>query len=188
MVSFTNERRLIFKVIVAGPGGVGKTSLVNRFENGRFIPARMTIGVDFVAKELVVGGRPVTLSIWDFSGEQRFLDLFPDYVRGASGALVCFETSLQRDITSLQLLIPWIEIIREQNGDIPILLVGTKIDCVDEEQLQEIQEIATPILKEFELNGLFFTSSLDGRGVSEVFYKISEFMLEYTKKHENFYQ
>ena len=68
-MSFKN----IFKVITAGDGAVGKTTLLHRYVKGKFLAdTKMTIGVDFSVNYLDIPEGKVTLQIWDFGGEERF--------------------------------------------------------------------------------------------------------------------
>ena len=167
--------------MIAGPGGVGKTSLVYRFEKNEFIPAITTIGVNFVVKEIEIGGKTLTLSIWDYAGEKRFQDLFPSYAIGTSGSLVCFDVSKQFRMASLNQLPSWIKILREKNGDIPILLVGNKIDLVDADDLVELKDLVQPFIKKYNLQGVYFTSARDGRCVNDVFSNLAYLVGKYHK-------
>jgi len=71
----------IFKVLVAGAGGVGKTAMVMRYCESRFIEDhKMTIGASFHTKaETLDDGQAVKMQLWDFAGERRFRELLPDY-------------------------------------------------------------------------------------------------------------
>ncbi len=115
----------IFKLIVAGEGGVGKTSIIHRYITGCITTPVMTVGSEFAYQELEVDFQKVGLSIWDFGGEERFRDLMPIFCLGAHGALLVFD--LSRYSTFLQLGF-WMEIIRESAGSIPVILVGAKSD------------------------------------------------------------
>ena len=68
----------IFKVVIFGDAGCGKTTLMRRFMTGIFMPgSTMTIGVDFDSKCLKVNGYQAKLTLWDFGGEERFRFIFP---------------------------------------------------------------------------------------------------------------
>lgn len=117
-------------MVIFGDGGVGKTSLVNRYLKGSFVEnTLMTIGVDFHAKELVFDGKKIALQIWDFAGEDRFRFLLPSYVRGSAGAIFMYDITRYASIKSFS---EWMGVIRqekERNGSpIPIVMVGGKID------------------------------------------------------------
>ncbi len=116
----------VFKTIIAGDGGVGKTTMLHRYIKGRFIEnMQMTIGVEFFLKELNFDGEQVMLQIWDFGGQERFRFLLESYAMGAKGALLLFD--LTRPIT-LENLEQWVNICRAENPELPILFIGSKSD------------------------------------------------------------
>jgi small GTP-binding protein len=125
----------VLKIIITGEGGVGKTTLLHRFIEGKFIvDTRMTIGVEFFLKLL--------LQIWDFGGQDRFRFLLKNYAKGAKGAIFMFD--LTRPLT-LENIGDWVEICRGEQPDLPILCVGSKTDLkdlitVEEESLIEIRQ------------------------------------------------
>ena len=69
------QRKTLLKTVILGDSGVGKTSLMNQFVNGRFTGQyKATIGADFLTKELTLsGGKGITLQIWDTAGKHRFV-------------------------------------------------------------------------------------------------------------------
>lgn len=135
----------LFKCIVVGDGGVGKTALTLRFSKGFFMENyKMTIGVDFHVKTISVDGDegPIRakLQIWDTGGQERFSSIRPMYYRGALGALLIFDLT---SISSFEHLPQWIEEVRANvETDIPLLLVGNKNDLIDQRviSLEEIND------------------------------------------------
>ncbi len=116
----------VIKTIIAGEGGVGKTTMLHRYIKGKFIEGlHMTIGVEFFLKELELEGEKVMLQIWDFGGQERFRFLLKNYAKGAKGALLMFD--LTRPVT-LENLDQWVEICRDENPELPIIFLGTKLD------------------------------------------------------------
>jgi len=117
----------IFKVVVAGAGGVGKTALIQRFCSGTFSEDhKMTIGAAFSMKLVDLdSGEHVKMQLWDFAGEERFRFVLGDYCKGASGAIVCYDIT---DYETFQQIPEWLRIIRTSAGMVPIVLVGTKYD------------------------------------------------------------
>ncbi len=83
-----------YKMCIFGDGGVGKTTLVNRYISGKYSEAyKMTIGVDFYTKSIEIQDIRVNLQIWDFAGEHQFKNLLPNYVIGASGGIFMYDIS-----------------------------------------------------------------------------------------------
>lgn len=116
----------VLKTIIAGDGGVGKTTMLHRYIKGKFIEGlHMTIGVEFFLKELELEGENVMLQIWDFGGQERFRFLLKNYAKGAKGALLMFD--LTRPVT-LENLDQWVEICRDENPELSIIFLGTKLD------------------------------------------------------------
>jgi len=122
----------IFKVIVAGAGGVGKTAMVTRYCTGKFEDGyKMTIGAGFHTKsEILDTGESVKMQLWDFAGEKRFRELLPDYCKGASGGLICFDIT---DYDTFRDIPVWLKIIRQKAGFVPIILMGMKWDLPNHE-------------------------------------------------------
>ena len=119
-----------FKICIFGDGGVGKTTLLNRYVTGVFTESTiMTIGVDFKVKKLEIEGVEISLQIWDFAGEDRFRFLLPAYVKGSQGGIFMFDTTR---FTSLENIEAWSEVIEKFTDDnekpLPVVLVGGKID------------------------------------------------------------
>ena len=118
---------LTYKVCIFGDGGVGKTTLVSRYLTGIFQPeTKITIGVNFHMKNLLVHNKSISLQIWDFAGEERFRELMPGYLRGASGGIFMYDISRY---ASLESITQWLETLKMTNSDdIHLLMVGGKLD------------------------------------------------------------
>ncbi|MFW9936007.1 MAG: Rab family GTPase [Candidatus Thorarchaeota archaeon] len=163
----------IFKVIVAGEGGVGKTSIIRRYLFEDSMTPVMTVGSEFAYQELEVNNQKVGLSIWDFGGEERFRDLMPIFCLGAHGALVVFD--LNRFSTFLQLEF-WMDVIRNSANGIPIILVGAKADLEGGPSEEEIRKFCVT----YGIRAYMPVSALTGENVCEMFEFLAEKMLEAT--------
>ncbi len=120
---------LVLKVMVAGDGGVGKTTLIRKYVNGSFDGATaMTIGVQFHVKDMTYEERPVSLQLWDLGGQEHFRFMLPSYTFGARGAIFLYDTTRMSSLDSLE---EWVKICRTHAKDIPILFCGTKTDMVE---------------------------------------------------------
>jgi small GTP-binding protein len=134
--------RYTFKLIIAGDGGVGKTTLVDRYVNGTFKDnTRITLGVQFMVKRLNIDGNPIDLQIWDFGGEDRFRFILPAYCRGAHGAIFMYDVT---NPASLFHVDQWIPVLRSQGGKFPVVMGGTKADLEDDRKvpIEEASSVA----------------------------------------------
>uniref|UniRef100_A0A8D0B9B8 small monomeric GTPase n=1 Tax=Salvator merianae TaxID=96440 RepID=A0A8D0B9B8_SALMN len=95
-------KSLLLKLILLGDGGVGKSSLMNRYVTNRFdSQAFHTIGVEFLNRDLEVDGRFVTLQIWDTAGQERFKSLRTPFYRGADCCLLTFSVDDRQSFENL---------------------------------------------------------------------------------------
>ncbi|KAH7100542.1 ras-domain-containing protein [Auriculariales sp. MPI-PUGE-AT-0066] len=116
------------KVVVMGMTGVGKTSLVVRYCEGKFQPTSTTstTGALFVTKKVVVEGFKVRLQLWDTAGQERFRSMAPIYYRNSHAALVVYDIT---DANSFEDVRGWLEELKKNcTDDLIIYIVGSKAD------------------------------------------------------------
>ncbi len=167
-------KKFILKILTAGEGGVGKTTLLHRYVEGRFsAETKMTIGVEFFLKEVEIDQKHCTLQLWDFGGQERFRFLLESYVLGAKGALLMFDLTR---VSSLENLHQWIKIVRKGDPNLPVLFLGTKLDLEDEVQVDD--DYAKSFLNEFNLINFLKISSKTGENVHEAFDILTRKILE----------
>ncbi|HEY0090785.1 MAG TPA: Rab family GTPase [Candidatus Lokiarchaeia archaeon] len=167
-------KKFILKILTAGEGGVGKTTLLRRYVEGKFsAETKMTIGVEFFLKEVEVDGKQCTLQLWDFGGQERFRFLLESYVLGAKGALLMFD--LTRPMT-LENLEEWVNIVRKSDNTIPVLFLGTKLDL--ESDIMVDDNYALQFKDNFKLFDFLKISSKTGQNVQESFELLTRKILE----------
>jgi small GTP-binding protein len=116
----------IYKTVLVGEGGVGKTSITLRYTEDRFDDAmKMTIGVNFASKKVTIDENNVTLMLWDLGGQPRFREVISDYFKGARIAIAVYDATRT---FSLQRLSDWLDRVKENAPDCQIIFVGNKID------------------------------------------------------------
>lgn len=117
---------------MVGSSGVGKTTLLKQIGNKLEIhkDSKKTVGVEFYNYEIISDGKKYTLQFWDFAADKRYEFLFKTYVKGISAAIIIFDWSR---IETFHYARRYFNMIREAiKLDIPIIIVGNKIDLVDD--------------------------------------------------------
>ncbi|MEE9376885.1 MAG: GTP-binding protein [Candidatus Lokiarchaeia archaeon] len=166
-----------FKVIIIGPGAVGKTSLLNRFVHNEFsLKYKLTIGVDFLTKVLEYEpSKFVKLHIWDIGGQEKFKFLHRSFYEGAFGALLVFDLSRHQTFSSMK---NWLsEMHSIVINDIPSVIIGNKTDLIPEiGQIIDRSEVEEYAKKE----GCFYaeTSAKTGENVENAFLELTNRMIK----------
>ena len=159
------------KLLLIGDSSVGKTNFIFRFVDNRFQTVHLTtIGFDFKSKIVTLPNSKKTLKlqIWDTAGQERYMSLNQNLFLKVHGVILMYDIS-NRD--SFDHLTKWLELIKDAINDIPIVLVGNKIDK-EEERLVSYNE-GEQLAKE--LNISFFESSgKENKNVKEPFYSLCE--------------
>ncbi len=160
----------MFKIVIGGAGGVGKTTLLQRYLRNVFVPnSTMTIGVAFHSKEFVYEGlqKRVKLSLWDLGGQDRFRFMQATYSAGARAGIVFFDMTRFESIMQVK---NWVEMFHAHaSPNIPIALGGTKLDLANPDTLEATNEFARETAVELGLPIYLPTSSKTGEGVEEIF-------------------
>jgi Ras-related protein Rab-7A len=125
------RKKTLVKVIILGESGVGKTSLMNQYVNGRFSAQyKATIGADFLTKEVAINDRLITMQLWDTAGQERFQSLGYAFYRGADACILVYDLTNAKTFNTLD---SWRDefLIQSSPGDpdnFPFLLIGNKSD------------------------------------------------------------
>uniref|UniRef100_A0A8C5PV20 small monomeric GTPase n=2 Tax=Leptobrachium leishanense TaxID=445787 RepID=A0A8C5PV20_9ANUR len=138
-------RSLLLKVILLGDGGVGKSSLMNRYVTNKFdSQAFHTIGVEFLNQDLEVDGRLVTLQIWDTAGQERFKSLRTPFYRGADCCLLTFSIDDRHSFENLtgwkKEFILYADI--KEPARFPFVVLGNKSDKSERAQAFELEGVS----------------------------------------------
>ncbi len=177
---------MLYRVVVVGESGVGKSSLVSRFAldqyDGNFTA---TIGVDFRVTGAKVGDKKVKYQLWDTAGQERFAPIVTTYYRGAHAVVLVYDVS---DPDTLQAAVgKWLQqVSMYARPNAPVLLVGNKCDLL-ESTADSLQQSVTPEMVQEAMeecgcpDRIFATttaSAKSGEKVQEVFQTLAEHMLE----------
>jgi Ras-related protein Rab-11A len=158
----------LFKVVLIGDSGVGKSNLLSRFTRNEFnLDSKSTIGVEFATRSINVDGKTVKAQIWDTAGQERYRAITSAYYRGAVGALLVYDIAKHATYVNVT---RWLKELRDHaDSNIVIMLVGNKSD------LKHLRAVPTEEAKAFSTeNGLSFieTSALDASNVESAFQNI----------------
>ncbi|MFX0075093.1 MAG: Rab family GTPase [Candidatus Hermodarchaeota archaeon] len=161
-----------WKIMMLGEADAGKTALTIRYISGFFLDdLKLTIGVDFYSKTTNHRGRKVKLQIWDFGGEERFRFLLHQYCKGSNAAFFLYNIT---NPNSLDILPEWIQVIRENAGDIPIILVGTQAHLNKKRAIT--REQAIEVARSHNLSAFLEVSAKTGQNVERLFEVITNLL------------
>jgi small GTP-binding protein len=118
----------LFKILIIGNSGVGKSNLLLRFSDGSFQDSfQPTIGVDFKIKSLTWDNKLIKLQLWDTAGQERFRTITSSYYKGAQAVLIVYDVTNRNSYNDVQL---WIEDLEKHTGgkgNVAKIIVGRNI-------------------------------------------------------------
>lgn len=170
MIKMDQKPRYVFKLVVLGESGVGKSSLITRYTKNKFdLNQEPTIGACFISNKIVLDNSIVQFDIWDTAGQERYYCLAPLYYRGASIAIIVYDISDHQSFLKAKF---WIDELRKQESfNIMKVLVCNKIDLIYDYKvdMDEAKKYASNC-------GLLFveTSAKNNQGVKQLFETIAE--------------
>ncbi|OAG30734.1 Ras-related protein Rab-1A [Nematocida sp. ERTm5] len=170
-----HEEYALFKILVVGSSGVGKTCILLRYTDSIYKETYgTTIGVDFKMKNIVINDKAVKLQLWDTAGQERFRTITSSYYRNANGILLVFDISDEDSFNDLK---GWIsEISNNINNNIIIFILANKIDTntvkvSDEDISNFINKYKTDNIN---IIGYNKVSAKTGEGIDSSFKTIAE--------------
>jgi Ras-related protein Rab-35 len=172
----------LFKLLIIGDSGVGKSSLLLRFSDNVFQTSYITtIGVDFKIRVLDLNGERVKLQIWDTAGQERFRTITSTYYRGTHGVIVVYDVTSAESFANVK---RWLQEIDQNCDQVVRILVGNK----DDNSLAPGQKVvSTADARAFaqEIGVEFFeTSAKDNKNVEEMFRAITTGVLRAKKEQQ----
>jgi len=158
----------LFKVVLIGDSGVGKSNLLSRFTRNEFcLESKSTIGVEFATRTIEVDTNTIKAQIWDTAGQERYRAITSAYYRGAVGALLVYDITKSESYEDVE---KWLKELRDHaDANIVIMLIGNKCD------LKHLRCVQTEDARLFAANeGLSFTetSALESTNVELAFHQI----------------
>uniref|UniRef100_A0A3P9KAJ0 small monomeric GTPase n=1 Tax=Oryzias latipes TaxID=8090 RepID=A0A3P9KAJ0_ORYLA len=163
----------LFKLLLIGDSGVGKTCLLFRFSEDSFNTTFIsTIGIDFKIRTIELDGKRVKLQIWDTAGQERFRTITTAYYRGAMGIMLVYDICNVKSFDSIK---NWIRNIEEHaSSDVEKMILGNKCDMTDRRQVSKDrgEKLAIDYRVKF-----LETSAKSSLNVEEAFYTMARDIL-----------
>ncbi|CAB3248928.1 unnamed protein product [Arctia plantaginis] len=159
----------LFKLLLIGDSGVGKTSILFRFSEDAFnISFISTIGIDFKIRTIDLDGKKVKLQIWDTAGQERFRTITTAYYRGSMGIMLVYDVTNEKSFENIK---NWIRNIEENaSADVEKMILGNKCDL--EAKRQVSKERGEQLAVEYQIK-FIETSAKDSLNVESAFYTLA---------------
>ena len=170
----------LLKIALLGDTTVGKTNLVLRFTENTFSSnIAPTVGYDYKSKTIIMNNsnKKAKLQIWDTAGQERFMALSKTVYQRVDGVMLVYDITRK---TTFENILSWIKRIKEFKENLPIMIIGNKIDKKDERIVT--YEEGKKLAEEHKLK-FFETSALNGENVEEAFINFSNEVLENIKNN-----
>ncbi|CAP35984.1 Protein CBG18559 [Caenorhabditis briggsae] len=158
------EYDYLFKVVLVGDSGVGKSNLLSRFTRNTFdLETKSTIGVEFATRSMMIEGKKIKATIWDTAGQERYRAITPAYYRGALGILIVYDIAKHQTFQNID---QWLKELRNHadESNISIMLVGNKTDL---RHLRAVPTQEAAIYADRNHMSFIETSALDSTNVEE---------------------
>jgi len=132
----TEESLVMYKIVLIGDSGVGKSNILWRFTNDKYASdSKATLGVEFASKTLKIGGKNFVAQIWDTAGQERYRSITKAYYKEAVGALIVYDITKQSSFKNVE---KWLKELHDHaECDMAVGLIGNKCD------LQQVRTIKT---------------------------------------------
>ena len=175
----------LYKILLLGDSTVGKTCFLLRYVDDSFLDLHMaTIGLDYRLKTLILEEQKIVkVQLWDTAGQDKFRAITRNYYKGASGIILIFDVT---NVKTYENIKKWINEIKEEISEkVAIVLIGNKVDNVQERKISKEQgdKLASEIGVKF-----FETSAKTGEGINESVFFLVKKIFENDPEVKNKYQ
>ena len=173
------------KIMIIGSSGVGKTSFVHRWTKGVFsADYKATIISDLGFKIYNYKDNLYRIQLWDIGGQENSASMAKIFARDSHGCIVITDLSINE---TPQSILQWKEIVNEQSTfiddeKIPFILIGNKVDLIDKEEINNVEERTKEISKNYGFLNYFLTSAKDGINIEESMKFLLEYIIEKMSK------
>ena len=169
------------KIIIVGDSGVGKSNFLFRFVNGRYNQIyQPTIGVDYQSKIIILpkSKHKIQIQFWDTAGQEKYRSISKIYFQRVQGIILMYDITKRESYEGLD---NWTKLIYNTVDDVPIALVGNKLDDEKENRIVRVEEGKSYA----DENGFLFfeASALSGKNVNLVVYSLCQKIITYIDKN-----
>ena len=169
------EYDILFKLILVGDSGVGKSNVLSRFVSNEYNDdSKATIGVEFGVKSLIVNDSNIKLQLWDTAGQERFRAITTSYYRGSDGALVVFDVTNENTFINVEKWISEMYNIIDKRK-LSVIIIGNKTD-MDKERIVS-RERAEQLCKKYNFEYME-ASAKNNDNIDNVFLTLAEQIYE----------
>ena len=127
------------KIIFVGDAATGKTSIINRIIDNPFNDTyEVSIGIDFMSKNIRFRGQNIKIQIWDSAGQEKYKGLIPSYVRNSSIVFIVYDISKRSSFDNIPNWISFVKNIEKTT----LILCGNKTDLEREVEKNEGEDLA----------------------------------------------
>ena len=177
----TEEYDLMFKILLLGDSGVGKSSLLLRYTKNEFISdLRSTIGVEFALKYLTIDNFQLKVQIWDTAGMERYRSITNAYYKGAKGVIVVYDICRKKSFENVD---KWIDDFKSKaDDDAVIILIGNKSDLDEKREVSKEEAESKAQKNKF---GFMETSAKDNNNVQKAFETLFHEIVKIYKNKNN---
>ena len=166
---------ILIKLVIIGDSGVGKSNYLYRFVEGEFCPVHeSTIGFDYKLKisKLPNSKKKVKFQIWDTAGQEKYMSINKNLFQRVQGIILMYDISEPQTFYNLD---KWIKVIREMASELPLILIGNKIDLIQERKISK--EKGEKFASDNNIK-LFESSGKSGENVEDSFIFLAEQIIQ----------
>jgi small GTP-binding protein len=171
------EELSTLKILTLGDASVGKTCIILRYAEDEFPKSTMpTIGIEYKTKQIKINNQMVKLQIWDTAGQERYHRILAStFYRRANGIVLVYDLKNQESFNHVE---NWMKQIRQKaDPGIEIVLVGNKLDLVEEQDFTQGKDLAASYGIPF-----FPVSAKSGTNIAEMFRTLTDMIVAHNPK------
>lgn len=162
---------LVYKILILGDSGVGKSAILKQYINQTFDATHMTtIGIDYACKVIYLQDKKIKFSIWDTAGQERFRSITKAYMRGMQCVLLVYDIT---DMQSFADIERWIEMVRAYSYDqhIQYFIIGNKSD-LNTKRMVSVEK-ATMLAEKYNCQ-YFEVTATNYKSIRDMFYIVAK--------------